>query len=341
MSNTRSEHPAVPAHASGMPLLPALACRALAGAVSLSPLRTRLSILIYHRVLPKADPLFPAEVDAARFDQQLRFLKQAFNIIPLRQAVEGLRSGALPPRAACITFDDGYADNADIALPILKRHGVRATFFVATGFLNGGRMWNDTVIELIRRAPDRIDLDALGLGRFKLDTLPNRRAAIGTLLNALKYRPIEARQAQVDRMGALIGARAPDDLMMSDDQVRLLHRAGMEIGGHTVNHPIVARMDSAAARTEIADGKARLEQIIGEPIRTFAYPNGKPGQDYMAEHVTMVKQLGFESAVCTAWGAARPGADLFQLPRFTPWDHNQLPFTLRLMRNLFKSGQIV
>ena len=341
MSNARSAHPAAAPRAPRAPLLPALACRALAGAVSLSPLRNRLSILIYHRVLPKADPLFPSEVDAERFDQQLRYLKQAFNIIPLSQAVEGLRNGALPPRAACITFDDGYADNADIALPILKRHGVSATFFVATGFLNGGRMWNDTVIELIRRAPDRIDLGALGLGQFTLDTLPKRRAAIGTLLDALKYLPIDARQAQVDSMGPLIGVRAPDDLMMSDDQVRQLHRAGMEIGGHTVNHPIIARMDSAAARTEIADGKARLEQIIGEPIRTFAYPNGKPGQDYIAEHVAMVKQLGFESAVCTAWGAARPGTDLFQLPRFTPWDRSQLRFTLRMMQNLSKSGQTV
>jgi peptidoglycan/xylan/chitin deacetylase (PgdA/CDA1 family) len=321
--------------------LPSLACRALAGAVSLSPLRQRLSILIYHRVLPKPDSLFPSEVDAERFDQQLRFLKQAFNIIPLSQAVQGLRSGALPSRAACITFDDGYADNAEVALPILKHHGASATFFVATGFLNGGRMWNDTVIELIRRAPARIDLGAIGLGQSALDTIAQRRAAITALLNALKYQPIEQRQAQVNRMGELIGVRAPDDLMMSDEQVRQLHRAGMEIGGHTVNHPIVARLDSAAARTEIADGKAQLEQIIGERIRTFAYPNGKPGQDYMAEHVAMVKDLGFESAVCTSWGASSQSTDLFQLPRFTPWDRGELRFTLRMMRNLSKNGQAV
>jgi peptidoglycan/xylan/chitin deacetylase (PgdA/CDA1 family) len=292
-------------------------------------------------VLPKPDPLFPSEVDAERFDKQLSYLRQAFNLIPLRQAVEGLRDGTLPPRAACITFDDGYADNADIALPILKQHGASATFFVATGFLNGGRMWNDTVIELIRRAPARVDLDAMGLGRFELDTLAQRRAAIGTVLDALKYLPIEARQAQVDRMGELIGVTPPDDLMMNDDQVRQLHRAGMEIGGHTVNHPIIARMDSASARAEIAGGKARLEAIIGERIRTFAYPNGKPGQDYQAEHVAMVKDLGFDAAVNTAWGAARPGSDLYQLPRFTPWDRSQLRFTLRMMQNLSKNGQTV
>jgi peptidoglycan/xylan/chitin deacetylase (PgdA/CDA1 family) len=338
MHHARSNHP--PAQRLNASL-PALACRAMAGAVSMSPLGKRLSILIYHRVLPRQDPLFPSEVDAARFDQHLSFLKQSFNIIPLGAAVHGLRNNSLPPRAACITFDDGYADNAEIALPILQRHGVAATFFVATGFLNGGRMWNDTVIELIRRAPQQTDLRSLELGRFTLDSMASRRQAIGALLDSLKYLPLDARQRQVDAMTELLGVTPPDDLMMSSEQVRQLHRAGMEIGGHTVNHPIIARMDSAGARAEIAGGKAQLEQIIGAPVRLFAYPNGKPGQDYLPEHVAMVEELGFDAAVCTAWGAASRGSDLFQLPRFTPWDQGQTRFTLRMMQNLTKSGQTV
>lgn len=339
MHQARLNHSAIPAQRSNG--LPSLACRALSGMLALSPLRQRLSILIYHRVLPQPDPLFPGEIDAERFAQHLHFLKQCFNIIPLSEAVHGLRHGGLPARAACITFDDGYADNAEIALPILQRHGVSATFFVATGFLNGGRMWNDTVIELIRGAPEQVDLASLGLGRFTLDNIDSRRHAIGALLDALKYLPLAARQAQVDAMGSLIAAAPRNDLMMNDEQVRQLHRAGMEIGGHTVNHPIVARLDGAAARAEIADGKAALEQIIGDKVRLFAYPNGKPGQDYLAEHVAIVKQLGFEAAVSTAWGAAARGSDLFQLPRFTPWDRGQLRFTLRMMQNLSKSGQTV
>jgi peptidoglycan/xylan/chitin deacetylase (PgdA/CDA1 family) len=332
-------HPAAAARRSRT--APSLACRALAGMVSLTPLRKRLSILIYHRVLPQPDPLFPGELDAERFDQHLRFLKQSFTVISLGEAVHGLRHGSLPPRAACITFDDGYADNAEIALPILQRHGLAATFFVATGFLNGGRMWNDTVIELVRNAPGDIDLSPLGLGQFSLAGMASRRGAIDALLDALKYLPLEARQEQVDAMCALLGANPRNDLMMTSEQLRQLHRAGMEIGGHTVNHPIVARLDRAAARAEIADGKAALEQIVGDRVKLFAYPNGKPGQDYLAEHVAIVKDLGFEAAVCTAWGAAARGSDLFQLPRFTPWDRGELRFTLRMMRNLPKHGQTV
>lgn len=317
------------------------ACRALAGMVSLTPLRNRLSILIYHRVLPQPDPLFPGEIDAARFDEHLRFLKQSFNLIPLSEAVHLLKRGGLPPRAACITFDDGYADNAEIALPILQRHGVGATFFVATGFLNGGRMWNDSVIELVRNAPAHIDLGPLGLGQFTLDSVASRRSAIDTLLNALKYLPLQERQERVDAMCDLLGASLRKDLMMTSEQVREMHRAGMEIGGHTVNHPIVARLDRAAARAEIADGKAELEQMIGDKVRLFAYPNGKPGQDYLADDVAIVKEVGFEAAVSTSWGAASSSSDLFQLPRFTPWDRDELRFTVRMLRNLPHHGHTV
>jgi peptidoglycan/xylan/chitin deacetylase (PgdA/CDA1 family) len=73
-------------------------------------------------------------------------------------------SGALPERAAAITFDDGYADNFTRALPLLREQGLPATFFVATGFLDGGRMWNDTISEAIRRCnEDVVDLSAIGL----------------------------------------------------------------------------------------------------------------------------------------------------------------------------------
>lgn len=109
-----------------------------------------LSILVYHRVLPQADPLFPSIVDAERFSLQLELLRRCFNVLPLPEALARLRNGSLPPRAACITFDDGYADNEAVALPLLRQHGLHATFFIASGFLDGGRMWNDTVIEAVR-----------------------------------------------------------------------------------------------------------------------------------------------------------------------------------------------
>lgn len=308
--------------------------RVLMRTVVATSVRNRLSILIYHRVRPQADALFPRELDAERFDRQITQLKESFTIISFSEAVEGLRKGTLPRGAACITFDDGYADNVDVALPILLKHGISATFFLASGFLNGGRMWNDKVIEVIRNAPEQFDLRELGFGQFHLDSPAARQEAIRKLLGDLKYLPLEQRNERVEALCALAPVATPGDLMMTSEQVRILHRAGMDVGGHTVNHPIMSCMSAEDARREIADCKRDLEQIIGAPVRWFAYPNGKPGTDYRAEHVDMVRSVGFEAAVSTAWGAADSRSDPFQLPRFTPEGSGQLRFALRMAQNL-------
>lgn len=300
--------------------------------------RHGLSIMIYHRVLAAPDPLFPGEIDRAAFGAQLALLKSSFNVLALEDAVRLMRTGQLPPRAACITFDDGYADNAVEALPILQRFGLPATFFVATGFLDGGRMWNDTVIELVRKAPGALfDARTAGLGQLPLDGIEARRAAIVTLIGHLKYLPMEQRLAMVERLAGEADYALAQDLMMTGGQVRQLHAAGMGIGAHTVNHPILAAIPARQAGDEIAAGKQRLETLIGAPVPLFAYPNGKPNVDYRAEHVGIVRELGFEGAVSTAWGG-RVG-DLYQLPRFTPWDLDAPRFQLRLAMNLARRAQ--
>jgi hypothetical protein len=88
----------------------------------------------------------------------------------------------------------------------------------------------------------------------------------------------------------------------------------------------------------MADGKAQLEAIIGGPVRLFAYPNGKPAEDFGPEHVALAKKLGFRAAVTTAWGAARRSSDPFQLPRFTPWDRQPTRFAVRLLLNARQAG---
>lgn len=297
--------------------------------------RSRLTILIYHRVRPQPDPLFPGETDSIRFDHELAVVSRLFNVIPLADAVGMLRKGTLPARPACITFDDGYADNAEVAVPLLRAHRLPATFFISTGFLNGGRMWNDTIIESVRRAEgDVLDLAPAGLGRWPIDTHDDKRRAISALIGQLKYLKPERRAEQCAAIQQLSNASLPDDLMLRTQQLREMLDAGMGIGAHTVNHPILARMSAEAAQREIADGRDALEAIAGSPITLFAYPNGKPGIDYGADHVSMVRALGFRAAVSTGWGAATMGADVFQLPRFTPWDRTPARMAVRFMRNL-------
>jgi peptidoglycan/xylan/chitin deacetylase (PgdA/CDA1 family) len=295
-----------------------------------------LSILIYHRVLARPDPLFPGEVDAALFERQLRLVKRFYAPLPLAEAVQRLQDGSLPARAACITFDDGYADNAQVALPLLRRHGLHATFFIATDYLDGGQMWNDTVIEAVRQAPGpQLDLREHGLDCLPVASLAQRQAAIAALLGRLKYLPFDRRQQLALQIRRQAGATAGPPAMLSTAQLHQLQAAGMGLGAHTASHPILSTLPDHAAQRDIADGKRQLESVIQAPVTLFAYPNGKAGRDYGAPHVAMVRSLGFQAAVATDWGVARPGAglDLLQLPRFTPWDRGRLAFLWRLRQN--------
>ena len=300
--------------------------------------KARLSVLIFHRVLPAPDALFPDEIDASRFNELCGWLKGWFNMLSLDDAVARMKSGTLPARAACITFDDGYADNHHVALPILQRHGLTATFFIATGFLDGGRMWNDTIIETIRGGTTPLlDFSSLGLGQYPVSTIDQKKATIAALIKQIKYRPVAQRISITEQLAHLAQVELPHDLMMTAHEVKAMRHAGMLIGAHTVSHPILARLTDEQARQEIEDSKIFLEQLLGERVGLFAYPNGKPGEDYSPQTVEVVSSLGFDAAVSTQWGASRMGSDLLQIKRFTPWDQPRLKFGVRMVANLYNA----
>lgn len=306
----------------------------------------RLTVLIFHRVIAQPDPLMPDEMDATRFDTLLGWVKTWFQVLPLDEAARRLAAGDLPARAAALTFDDGYADNHDVALPLLRRHGLPCSFFIATGFLDGGRMWNDTLIESVRHSRlAQLDLrglvDAQGqdLGCQPLAAdLGDRRSLLQAMISRVKYLPAAARLACVEAVAVRAEVTPANDLMMTGAQVRALRAEGMQVGAHTVHHPILATLSEAEAADEIGRSRDALETLLGERVALFAYPNGKPGADYLPEiHPGLVRALGFDAAVSTCWGASRQGDDLFQIRRFTPWDRDRWRFGLRLARNLRSS----
>ncbi|EAR21263.1 polysaccharide deacetylase family protein [Nitrococcus mobilis] len=291
----------------------------------------KLSILIYHRVLEAPDPLQPGIVDRVIFERQMWGVSRFFRVLPLLEAVNRLRDGTLPRRAVSVSFDDGYRDNVDIALPILRRLGVHATFFIATGFLNGTCMWNDRVIEAVRRLNGvGLDLREFTGKRFELPAeLHARSSVLQAILRAIKYLPFAQREAGVSLIEGQAASRATG-LMMREADVRALTQAGMGLGAHTVNHPILSQLSVAEARSEIVESRKTLESITGRGVRLFAYPNGKPGLDYVEDHVAIVRELGFDAAVSTKWGSASIASDRYQLPRFTPWDRSLPRYLVRL-----------
>lgn len=311
--------------------------RLLSGASGIWPsaLDGRLAVLIFHRVRPHRDPLFPGEPDRVQFAAAMEVVASCFHCVPLDDALQRIARGrSLPRRAVAITFDDGYADNFSEALPILRHYGLTATFFIASGFLDGGCMWNDEAVESLRRfSLSEIDLRPLGLGILPCRTLEEQVATINAVKDSLKYRTPTARREALDLLRDITGAGQPPQFMLSSAQVRAMHSAGMSIGGHTVNHPILACIDDGAARREIGEDREQLAGIIGMAPPLFAYPNGKPGKDYGRHHSAMVQAAGYRAAFTTVWGVTSPGIDFFQLPRFSPWDRQPWRFALRLARS--------
>lgn len=307
----------------------------------LSVFGRRLSILAFHRVLPERDPSRAFDLDAGAFREQMSWVAGVFRVLPLEEAVDRLQRDDLPPRALCITFDDGYRDNLTVATPILKALGLHATFFLTTAYQDGSMMWNDLIIEAIHQWPGgTLDLRHAGLGVYDVGSGRQREMVLPKVIQHFKYLPSDERQAGAEELFKASGA-ANARLMMNAAEIAALHKEGMGIGGHTHSHPILCRLTPGEAQAEIRQNKATLEAITGSPVTLFAYPNGKPGLDFDLIHVRMVQDAGYKAAVTSAWGTAAAKMDIFQLPRFTPWDNVKSKYVLRLAQNYFRQGDVV
>jgi peptidoglycan/xylan/chitin deacetylase (PgdA/CDA1 family) len=303
-----------------MLMLRSLVIRGAEAGTRLAGGRNRLLIISYHRVLDAPDPMYPGGTAVAGFRAHMQILGEDFNVIALGEARARLFAGDLPPRALAITFDDGYADNYRNALPVLLEHGLPATFFITTGYLDGGVMFNDCVIEACRHAPaGQWDTRTPELGMVRVPESVSRTALADELIARIKYLECGRRRECAWRLLESVPAASPRDLMMTSEQVCRLHSAGMEIGAHTRNHPILRLLDPDSAEREVVEGRSDLEAIIGQSVDIFAYPNGRPGSDYGVREVAILKRLGFRVAVTTAWGYADRNHDPLQLPRVGVW----------------------
>jgi peptidoglycan/xylan/chitin deacetylase (PgdA/CDA1 family) len=289
------------------------ATRGLGALLSPAGPRGRLAVFCYHQVLERHDPLRPGEPDAADFAADVEVIARVFSPLALRDAARRLREGTLPARAACITFDDGYENNHARAASILERAGVPATFFISGGALDDGIMWHDLVIEAVARGGNRLELNDL--------TAPaaGGHSAVASVLQQLKYREMAERMEAARRFYRDNVAGEPPRLMMARAMVADLARRGFEVGGHTLNHPILAKLGDDEARSEIENGSRWIEEVTGKRPATFAYPNGRPETDFGADHVRMVAEAGHETAVTTQWDVASIGTDVYRIPRIGPW----------------------
>ena len=241
-------------------------------------------VLNYHRVGNGNQSPFDRglwSADAAAFTNQIRFCKSQFDLITPDDIPRVLAQAS--GRYALITFDDGYKDNYEVAFPILKAEGVPATFFVTTGFVDAPRLpWWDEIAWMVRTSRQvQVELPGWVPAPISFDE-PDREGAVRTLLRTYKAMPADSTDLYLDAIAeATRSGRCAQDagtgLWMNWEMLREMRAAGMTVAGHTVTHPVLARISIKRQREEILGCGARLAEEMREPMRYFSYPIGKPG----------------------------------------------------------------
>ena len=281
-----------------------------------------LLVLNYHRIGTPGGSSFDWELWSAseeEFDAQVKYLASNFDLI----SVSDLRQVLARPkgRSVMITFDDGYRDNYEVAFPILRSYGAAATFFLTTGFLDGGIVpWWDEVAWMIRKTEEgALNLHGYHEHPIFLDE-PDRCDAIHKVLMIYKSLRGEEADAFLDVVANETGSgRCPEHmgnpLWMTWDMVREMRQGGMSIGSHTVMHPVLARQTTARQDWEIGQSKRRIEEEIGESISALSYPIGK-ACSYNDITLNCLERHGYHWAFTYSGGYAKPGStNCFSIPR--------------------------
>jgi len=288
-------------------------------------------ILSYHRVNDDNDPFFPA-VPTEAFAGHMAWLARAWHVWPLEELVWAASAGRLPRRAVALTFDDGYRDNLTHAAPVLARHGLPATIFLATGFIGTTAVpWFDRVAQALK-ATTRGAFEAPWGERVQVRTTTERLIALDRALAYLKtlaHDDLERRLAAILDQLAVTDDTFFSNVMLTWHDVRALRGFGFSLGAHTVTHPLLSRVSYERAEMEILSSRTAIESACGERPRTFAYPNGRP-EDYTPAIQDLVRRAGFTCAVTTRFGLNTSATSPYELRRGGPWERDLPTFGLKL-----------
>jgi peptidoglycan/xylan/chitin deacetylase (PgdA/CDA1 family) len=275
-----------------------------------------LPVLTYHRVAEPAEANLlddgVIDVTPAEFDRQLAFIAQRFTPLCIADLCAFVVSRKpLPARPVLVTFDDGYRDNYEVALPLLRKHGVTAVFFIATDYVAHRKLfWWDRISYVVRGSRrDRLILEYPRHEEIQMRGAAARVAAVRRLQRVVKdtrgldlCRFLEHLEHACDvAVPPAVQRRLVEDTVMTWEHVRALRRAGMDVQSHTHTHRVLDTLEPTDAVAELRASRALLERILGEPVRAVSYPVGRPvrGTPHL---VRAVREAGYDLGFCNSGG---------------------------------------
>jgi peptidoglycan/xylan/chitin deacetylase (PgdA/CDA1 family) len=299
-------------------------------------------ILMYHRIAEELLDPWNLCVTPENFDEQLAVLRSSgLRIMHLHELAASMASGKVPKRSVVLTFDDGYRDNLDNGRPLLERHGIPATVFVASGYLaSEGEFWWDAM-ERVLLSPGRLpesfgveiggerkswelngdatwtDKDAEHHRDWRPYTPPQtpRQALYQELRDLVMRASPEERGrvvAELLRWAEIPATARPKRRILDEDGLRRLAVGDLiDIGGHSISHPELANLSVPEQDHELRTSKDRLEQVLGRKVTALAYPHGSCS----VETKRLAKEAGYAFACGTQRRPVQRDADPYELPR--------------------------
>ena len=313
------------------------AVRDLAGPLARQFTASSPRILMYHRFSRgKAFRRLPVDL----FEEHISYLVRNFRPCSLTGLVRSLRDRGPDPRTVAITIDDGYADFLEYAYPVLHRYGVPATVFLVPTFVDGSWLWFDALHYLVHRtsvASLDVEIDGIVV-RLDLLDVASRNRAWETIADACLRLDVPSRDAVVRRLQEDLRVVLPPSTTaeykgMTWDAAKSLDTELIELGAHTLTHPVLSRCTLAEIEREVRGSKEMLETRLDRRVEAFCYPFGGPGQ-YDDRSVDAVRAAGYQCATTAIDGIIRGRADLLRLPRISASDTSQFRSAVNGVRTL-------
>lgn len=281
------------------------------------------AVLAYHSALEQPAPFsIWQHMEKQQLESQLAWLSRHCQCISVSELMAGLASKQLPKNAVAITFDDGFANNLHVVLPMLEKYRIPATFFIVAGFIDSGRLMWPEVVACILSATRRSSIQFDGK-QFLIGSVAEKTAAYKVLARYMKLTlPAQlqaelralADAAEVTEESMLAQPLAHQVRMMSWQELQTLASSELvEIGAHTINHHPLSAISDAEVEFEMTSAKKLLEQKIGA-VRYFAYPYGGP-QDYHPHHRQIIVDAGYQAAFTTDPECVVRDTQPFSIPR--------------------------